>query len=184
MKKFFLSLGYKKEVFKKWIKTKKIKNLKFIFEKEPLGTAGGLKKLINSKFKNLIVVNGDLFFKVNFRNILKNHEKNKNYFTVCVKNHALSIPYAILEKKRTKIWFKEKPKIAKQINTGIYVIEKKIFKRFFSNNKNKKRSKFDMPEIINSVKKGKVESFDIGKKWIDIGNIYDFKKASKEIQFW
>ena len=41
-----------------------------------------------------------------------------------------------------------------------------------------------MPEIINSVKTGKVGVFDIGKKWIDIGNIYDFKKASKEIQFW
>ena len=41
-----------------------------------------------------------------------------------------------------------------------------------------------MPELVNSVKKNKLGIFDIGDKWIDIGNIYDFKKASREIQSW
>ena len=41
-----------------------------------------------------------------------------------------------------------------------------------------------MPEVINFVIKQKLGVFDIGNKWIDIGNIYDYKKASREIKFW
>ena len=41
-----------------------------------------------------------------------------------------------------------------------------------------------MPQIINFVTKKKLGIFDIGSKWIDIGNIYDYKKASREIKFW
>ena len=39
-----------------------------------------------------------------------------------------------------------------------------------------------MPEVINFVIKQKLGVFDIGNKWIDIGNIYDYKKASREIK--
>ena len=41
-----------------------------------------------------------------------------------------------------------------------------------------------MPEIINEVKKNKLGIFNVGNKWIDIGNIYDYKKASREIRLW
>ena len=79
---------------------------------------------------------------------------------------------------------KEKPKIQHVINTGIYLLNRNFLKRFFYSKINKRREKFDMPEVINFVAKQKLGIFDIGNKWIDIGNIYDFKKAYREIKFW
>ena len=182
--KIYLALRYKKDVFKKWIKSKKIKNVDYVIEDKPLGTAGALKRILNKNFDNIILINGDLFFKINFKKIIDYHTKKKFSVTVCVKKNVTPIPYAILIKKKNKFSFKEKPKIYNTINSGIYLIKKNFLKEFFSKKQKRKRDKFDMPEIINSVKKNKLGIFDIGNKWIDIGNIYDFKKASREIQSW
>lgn len=182
--KIFLSIGYKKNIFKKWIEKKQIKNISFIDEKKPLGTAGVLKKLINYRFKNIIVINGDLFFQTNFKKLINYHIDSKNEATICVKENKISIPYAILKKNKGKMYFKEKPIISYKINTGIYVLQNNFLKKFFNKKKNLKRNSFDMPELINQVKKNYLGVYNIGNKWIDIGNIYDYKKASREIKFW
>ena len=180
----YLVVGYKKDIFKNWVKQKKLKNIKFIFEKTPLGTAGSLKKLVKKNFKNIIVINGDLFFQINFKNLTKYHKKNNFEVTVCTKKNVTNIPYAILKRKNNKIIFKEKPKISHIINTGIYVLNKNFLKRFFLLKANKNKDIFDMPDLINFAGKKKLGTFNIGSKWIDIGNIYDYKKASREIKFW
>ena len=41
-----------------------------------------------------------------------------------------------------------------------------------------------MPDLINFAGEKKLGTFNIGSKWIDIGSIYDYKKASREIKFW
>ena len=100
------------------------------------------------------------------------------------KKNITNIPYAILKRKNKKIIFKEKPKISHIINTGIYVLNKNFLKRFFLLKANKNKDIFDMPDLINFAGKKKLGTFNIGSKWIDIGNIYDYKKASREIKFW
>ena len=184
LNRVYLVVGHKKEIFKKWVKSKNIKNVSFISEKEPLGTAGSLKKILKKKFKNIILVNGDLFFQIKFRKLINFHNDNNFEATVCTKKNLTEIPYAILKKKKDKITFKEKPKIQHIINAGIYVLSRDFLVKFFSSKINKVKKKFDMPQIINFVTKKKLGIFDIGSKWIDIGNIYDYKKASREIKFW
>ena len=88
------------------------------------------------------------------------------------------------KKKNDKIIFKVMPKIQHVINAGIYVLSRNFLRKFFSSKINKRKEEFDMPEVINFVIKQKLGVFDIGNKWIDIGNIYDYKKASREIKFW
>ena len=182
--KIYLAVRYKKEIFRKWVRLKKFKNISFITENKPLGTAGSLKKFLKKNFKNLILINGDLFFQTKFEKLINFHNVNNYEATICTKMNITEIPYAILQKKNNDLVFKEKPKIKHIINAGIYVITKKFLKKFFSSKINTKNEKFDMPELINFVSKQKLGTFDIGNKWIDIGNIYDFKKASREIKFW
>jgi len=182
--KIHLVVRYKKEIFRKWIKSKNIKNVTFISENKPLGTAGSLKKILKKKFKNIILINGDLFFQIKFKKLINFHNDHSYEATVCTKKNITEIPYAILQKKDNKITFQEKPKIQHVINAGIYVLSRNFLKKFFSSKINKVKQKFDMPEIINFVTKQKLGIFDIGNKWIDIGNIYDYKKASREIKYW
>ena len=180
----YLVVGYKKDIFKKWVKQKKLKNIRFISEKNPLGTAGALKKLVIKNFKNIILINGDLFFQINFKNLIRHHKKNNFEVTVCTKKNITNIPYAILKRRNKKIIFKEKPKVSHIINTGIYVLDKNFLKKFFLLKANKNKDIFDMPDLINFAEEKKLGTFNIGSKWIDIGNIYDYKKASREIKFW
>lgn len=178
----YLAICYKKSVFINWLKSKKINNVKLLLEQTPLGTAGSIKKILNKQFQSVVLVNGDLFFKINFEKLINFHEKKKNNITVGITESEFKIPFGVFKKNNNKFTFHEKPKVISKINSGIYLFKKQFLNKFFSSNKNK--SFFDIPELINSVEKNKLGIFDIGKKWIDIGNIYDFKKASREIQNW
>ena len=184
LRKIYLVLGYRKSIFKKWVKQKKLKKISFVYEKKPLGTAGSLKKFIQKKFHNIILINGDLFFQTNLNNLINYHEKNNFDATICTKRNITNIPYAILKKRKNKKILQEKPKIYHIINTGIYVLNKNFLKKFFFLKKNKKQNYFNMPDLINYVRNNKLGTYNIGSKWIDIGNIYDFKKASREMKFW
>ena len=74
--KIYLALGYKKDVFKKWIKSKKIKNIKYVIENKPLGTAGALKKILNignGLDKFILIIN---LLTLNFRKVAFNKKKD------------------------------------------------------------------------------------------------------------
>ena len=90
------------------------------------------------------------------------------------------VPYSVVSKSNAKLLI-EKPKLNKKINAGIYIIDIKFIKKYFSGNAN---SFVNMPDVINSISSKQVSLFNIGKKWIDIGSIMDFKKSYEEIKYW
>jgi len=180
IKKIYVTIHYKSDLVEKIINKKKISNLLMIKEKKPLGTAGSLKTIIKySKSKHLLIINGDVFSKINYKKLIYNHIKNNSDLTVCIKEHQIRVPYAVLTKKNNKISFKEKPSIKKKINTGIYVVSVKFLKDFFKKNK---QETIGMDKVLKYS--NKINLFDIGKKWIDIGHISDFKRAFNEIRDW
>ena len=178
-RKIFATVYYKSEYSKKKIKEKN-KKIIIIKEKKPLGTAGSLRMVLNKiETENFVVINGDTFSKINFCKLIENHHKNKADLTVCVKDHQIKIPYAVVKKSNKNFIFKEKPVLKKKINTGIYVIKKKFLKKYFNFNKS---DTVNMDKILNFSKKTKI--FNIGNKWIDIGEVGDFKRAYEEIKNW
>ena len=178
--KIFVTIHYKKNYVRKKIKSQKNLKIVEIEEKKPLGSAGSLKLILKkSRSKYIIVINGDTFSKIDFQSLVKKHLEKKCDLTVCIKDHKIDIPYAILTKKNKKVLFKEKPTIKKKINTGIYIINTSFLKNFFAR---KKVSFVGMDEILSNAKK--INVFNIGNKWIDIGHIEDFKRAFNEIKNW
>lgn len=180
IKNIFVTIYYKSNLVKKIIKKKKL-DITTIVEKKPLGTAGSLKNIIKkSNAKYLIVINGDVFSKVNYKNLVDEHIKKKKDLTVCIKDYKIKIPYAVLKRgKNKKISFTEKPSFIKKINVGIYVINVKFLKNYF---KKKKEDFIGMDKVLDDTKK--INVYEIGSKWIDIGHINDFKKAFTEIKNW
>ena len=177
--KIFVTAYYKKDFIQRAIK-KQNKKIHLIIEKEAMGTAGGLRIIIQKNCsKNLIITNGDIYSKIDYKNLLSNHIKSNSDITMCVKSHQIPIPYAVMFKKKNKIFFKEKPVIIKKINAGIYVIKKSFLEKFFKKNKN---NFINMNQLFEN--KNKLNVFDIGSKWIDIGHVNDFKRAYNEIKKW
>jgi NDP-sugar pyrophosphorylase family protein len=181
IKKIFVTTHYKSNLVKKIIKKKKIPNLTIITEEKPLGTAGSLRIILKkSNAKYLLVINGDVFSKVNYKKIIAEHIRAKKDLTACVKDYDIKLPYAVLTKDiNNNLSFKEKPTIKKKINVGMYVLSTKFLKKFFKNNKD---DFIGMDKVLKYTKK--INVYEIGDKWIDIGHINDFKKAYNEIKKW
>jgi|TARA_B110000037_G_scaffold91278_1_gene107858 dTDP-glucose pyrophosphorylase len=179
-KNFIISVNYKAEKFLKIFEDGKNLNCNILYLKEtkPLGTAGPITLLKKKDFDNnaMIVMNADLITNINFSELINFHNKNKNDFTVCIKNISINIPYGEIEFEKKGIKkISEKPHKSYFINVGIYAISYNAIKNF-------KPGYLDMNDFINILikKKMKVKHFPIYENWHDIGNKLDFTKLKNE----
>jgi len=152
--------------------------IKYIEEKEPLGTAGGLRLLprINSP---LVVINGDILTNLDFRAMALFHESNEAEITIAMRDYEVGLPYGILEIKDNQIIeISEKPALKKYINAGIYIIQPQVIRYIPSG------AIFDMPDLIHEVinSGGHVTGFPVIEYWMDIGYSGDYRKAEEDYQ--
>lgn len=149
-------------------------NIKYLREKKPLGTAGGITLLNSQKNKILIVTNCDIVTNLNYEDIINFHKKHKNKLTIASKFFRLNNPYGVIKLDKSKNVLKiiEKPSENNLISAGVYVLNSTILKYF------QKGHKIDMTDFINYLvsKKLKVGTFPIYENWLDIGSLSDLKK--------
>ena len=127
-KDFYIALGYKGEIIKKFFKKKKNKwNVNLIPTGQKTMTGGRLKrlkKIIGNK--TFMMTYGDGVSNVNIKNLLKFHKKNKKTVTLT----AVRPParFGALKIKGKKVsYFKEKSKVDEGwINGGFFVMEPKF----------------------------------------------------------
>ncbi|MDC0896376.1 sugar phosphate nucleotidyltransferase [Candidatus Pelagibacter sp.] len=180
---FVLSIYYKKDLIKAYFKEQNNKyKLEYIDEKKPLGTAGSLFYLKKYKDKNFIVSNCDNIIDTDYHSLMASHEKNKNDITIVGAKKKFLLPYGILETDKTNnlVTIKEKPNLNFIINSGLYVISKKVVQNL------KTKKKIDMNELINqSIKKRlKVGVFSLSENsWTEVGQWKEFNKFKKDNNF-
>ena len=135
-KEFYVALGYKGEVIRKYFKKKSFNwNVNLIETGKKTMTGGRIKKL--SKFVNketFMVTYGDGLSNINLKKLLKFHKKNKKLVTLTAVRPPARFG-AIKIKNDLVTYFKEKSKSDEGwINGGFFVMEPKIFK-FLKNDK-------------------------------------------------
>jgi NDP-sugar pyrophosphorylase family protein len=165
---FNISVNYQKNKIINHIVKKFSKNIsiKFIKEKNFLGTAGSLN-LLKTKKKIILVINADIYTNLNFKNIINHHLENNSDITVGIKENNVSNPYGLIQLSKDKIIsYEEKPIQKYLFNAGIYVINSRAIDLI------PKNKKFDMSELIIKAlsKKKIVTPFYIYEEWKDIGN--------------
>jgi NDP-sugar pyrophosphorylase family protein len=152
--------------------------LKYVTEEHPLGTAGALG-LIPISDEPLLVINGDILTKVDFRAMLSFHRENKADLTVAVSQYDLQVPYGVIECEGPRVHnVREKPLLRFLINAGIYLLEPSVH-RFIPNSQ-----RFDMTDLIQRlIKEGcLVVSFPIVEYWLDIGKHADYQQAQEDMK--
>ena len=155
-------------------------NIEFIKEKKPLGTAGGLYFLRNKSYENFIISNSDVLTSMNYSDLLKFHRENKSNITIAGKKENFQIPFGVLKKTKDKfINIEEKPSISFFINTGIYILDKKIIKKI------SKPVYLKMTDFLKKIKDKKTSKkiFLLHENWIDIGSKKDLKIANSNNKF-
>ncbi len=130
-KDFYIALGYKGEVIKKYFKKKKIKNwnINLIDTGKKTMTGGRLKRLGKVLNKETFLMTyGDGLSNVNIKRLLNFHKKNKKLVTLT----AVRPParFGAIKLKRNSVkYFKEKSKLDEGwINGGFFVMEPKFLK--------------------------------------------------------
>ena len=164
----YISVFYLKNQIKKYFNSGKKfgVNIKYIEEKNPLGTIGCLK-LLKKKFEDsFFVINCDVITNLNFAEMLKFHKKKKAKLSIATINHQYFNPYGVItSNKNNFVKFEEKPTINFNINSGIYLLHQNLIDEV-------KVNKFkEIPDLINHIKrkKFKIKTYPMFESWDDYG---------------
>jgi len=180
-----LAVNYQTEFY---IKNSKIpKNgMKIAYSRDPptkpLGTGGPIKnaqKFIG--FEPLMVINGDIFTEINYKEILKAHEEKNAVATIALHRVEEPSKYGVAEltnNNRIKKFIEKPPKgtaPTNLINAGVYVLNTEIFNRI------PKGQKLSIEREIfpKLAEEGKLYGYIFNGLWRDIGETDDYLEINK-----
>jgi dTDP-glucose pyrophosphorylase len=176
LENFIVSLNYKNILIKSFFKELSPKyKVAFLEETKPLGTAGALYQLRNKK-KHYIISNCDVIFNLDYNDLIEFHEKKKLDITLVASVQINKIPYGVCKVQNHRLMnIVEKPEKNYFANTGLYIVNSKIFELI------KKNEKTSFVELIKKaiLKKKKIGVFPISKNaWLDLGQSIDFTRKN------
>ena len=180
---FIISINYLKEKFsicKEYEEKYKI-NISFIEEENRMGTAGSLKLMKDQLDEAFLLLNGDLFTKIDYRRMYENFTNSDCDCLIGIKKQENKSPYGVVD---FDVNFdvkdiQEKPTSYEWINAGVYMFKSESIDFI-------KNTYTDVTDLITLLrnKNKRVKVFDIGDKWIDIGKIEDYKNAEIMLKNW
>ena len=178
----YLILGYKGEMIRSYFENSTTNyRIKYLYEgKTPLGTAGGLR-LVPRRFPDTFFLsNCDTMINARFDDMYKFHKENKYDITIIGSVQYFMVPYGVMEisagGKLKRI--KEKPEHDFLVNTGMYVIEKKVLKYI------PPKKLFHVTDLVRNVKKhkGRVGVYPVSEKsWLDVGQWGSYKEIANHL---
>ena len=178
-RKIFLSVNYKSKMIEEYFRDGSDWNveIEYLKETKPLGTVGALRLLPEKPRFPFFVMNGDVLTRIDFKQLIKFHEKNHVMATMCAKQYDLEVPYGVINLNERHIAsIEEKPIQSFLVNAGIYVLSPEVIDLIPD------RRAFDMTDLFKKMiaEKKATAAFPILEYWVDIGHIDDFNRANGE----
>ena len=152
-------------------------DIRYVKEDQPLGTAGALS-LLDESDEPLLVINGDILTRVDFRAMLNFHREHEADLTVAVRQYEFRVPYGVIDTDGVAVTgISEKPLVRQFINAGIYLLNPSI-RRLIPNGQH-----YDIPDLIQELlKQGRpVVCFPIREYWLDIGKSDQYDQAKIDV---
>lgn len=146
----------------------------YLSETEPLGTAGALSLLDERPSQPFFVMNGDLLTKLNFASLMAFHQASGAPMTLCVREHALTIPYGVVEIADDRVQcVTEKPIRRDLVNAGIYACNPDVLDIV---PRDRPSTMVQLVEML--IAQGRKPAvFPVHEYWIDIGHHPDLQRA-------
>lgn len=152
-------------------------DIRYVKEDQPLGTAGALSMLEESE-DPLLVMNGDILTRVDFRSMLHFHREHKADLTIAVREYEFRVPYGVIDTDGVQVrGISEKPLMRYFINAGIYLLNPSVCRMI------PERQAYDIPELIERLlaEGHTVVSFPIREYWLDIGKTDHYSQAQTDV---
>ena len=150
--------------------------LNYVTEDRPFGTAGALA-LMDQPDQPLLVINGDILTRVDFRAMIEFHRQHQADATVGVRRYEIQVPYGVVECDGAAVRaLQEKPSLRFFVNAGIYLLEPSVL-RFVPEGR-----RYDMTDLIDRLvsERCRVVSFPVLEYWLDIGRLDDYQRAQED----
>ena len=179
--RFFLSVNYKSKILKSFFEELAPSySVAYLEEKEPRGTAGGLRPLYSPAPEHLIVTNCDVMIQADYAELVSFHTDNNYDLTLVASLKDYHIPYGVceLENGGSLSRITEKPLYSFLVNTGMYVVRRDRLDLI------PEQTRCDMTDFIEQIKKagGRIGVFPIGENaWVDIGEWAEYRKAIEHL---
>jgi len=180
--RFYISTHYLPEMIRdhfgdgsKWNVT-----IRYVHEEEPLGTGGALGLLPENEIQlPMVLMNGDLLTRVDYRGLLEFHQRYQGAATLCVREYESQVPYGVIQSEGHRITqIVEKPVQRHFISAGIYILSPELVERVAPG------QRIDMPTLLEQeIAAGRdVNMFPVHEYWLDIGRMDDFQRAQEEVR--
>ncbi len=176
---FYISINYKAEMIEDYLGNGSewgVK-IKYLQEKEKLGTAGALSLFSERPSDSFFIINGDILTKVNLEKMLHFHNTYKGVGTMGVREYEFQVPYGVVNSDgRLLTGLIEKPNQYFYVNAGVYLLDP-ICLDFVPN-----QTYFDMTDLFKSLLDAnkRMLTYPIREYWIDIGHLSDYEKAVRD----
>ena len=178
---FYLIVNHKKEMIRSYFEENNhTYTVHYGEEIEQLGTGGGLYYIKNQIQDTFYLTNCDILALEDYDEIYEYHKQANNIVTMVVSLKSIHVPYGVIvaDEKQNIIGSKEKPTYMILVNTGVYIVEPKIFDYI------KCEEKVDFPTIIERIKEDglKVGVYPITEdKWLDMGQINELENSKLKL---
>jgi dTDP-glucose pyrophosphorylase len=177
--RFYISVNYKAEQVKQAMGDGRRfgAEIRYLEENERLGTAGALSLIPEKPVEPILVMNGDVLTKINFRSLLDFHHEQGADATMCVREYEFQVPFGVVRTKDLRITgIDEKPVKRFFVNAGIYVLAPAALEMLPAD------GYFDMPQLFEALTAANrpAAAFPIHEYWMDIGRMDDLERANDE----
>lgn len=140
--------------------------IEYLREQQPLGTGGALSLLPEPPTVPMLVMNGDLVTQADIGRMLDFHERERSAATIAVRPHFQTIPFGCVDIEGVRVrQMEEKPRIARLVNAGIYVLDPPALARI------PRGQPFAITDLFTSMLADdeRVCAFEVEDDWIDVG---------------
>ena len=173
---FHVSVHYKSHLIKAFFEElAPAYQLRYLYEREPLGTAGALSGLVGQVDGDLVVTNCDVIVRADFHELVRQHRERGNDATLVVSLKNYRIPYGVCDIENGELLdIREKPEFDLLVNTGLYVLRSSVLELI------PKGRHFHITDLIAAVQQngGRVGVFPISDTaWIDTGEWAEYRAA-------
>jgi dTDP-glucose pyrophosphorylase len=175
-KRFFLSVNYKADLIKYYLKTQELPyDIDYIEEDKPMGTAGSLSLMKDKIRETFFVTNCDIIIEQDYSEMLDYHRENQNEITIVAALKHFPIPYGTINSSESGklVELLEKPELTFKINSGMYILEPNVLNEIPEN------QFLHITQLIKDIHQrgGNLGVFPVSEKsWKDIGEWKEYLK--------
>lgn len=151
--------------------------IEFLYEAEPLGTAGALGNLDRPQ-GTFLAMNGDILTTLDFADLARSHEASGAIATMAVKERTVAVEYGVVHAspEGNVERLEEKPTLSYTISMGVYAFDPRITDLIGPG------ERVDFPDLLlRAIERGEtVATYPFAGHWRDIGNRDDYEQAVAE----